>query len=52
MAAQESKVILIIDDNVNNLKIAVDYLKAYGFEISIARNGENGIDRAKRVQPT
>ncbi len=43
--------ILVIDDNITNLKVASDYLKAEGFEILIARDGESGIKRAKLTQP-
>jgi len=45
------RTILIVDDNVVNLKVAVSYLKAYSFEILTARHGEAGIERAKLAQP-
>jgi DNA-binding NtrC family response regulator len=35
----QAKTILIIDDNPSNLKVLAEYLEAYGFEISVARNG-------------
>ncbi|MCI0396587.1 MAG: response regulator transcription factor [Chloroflexi bacterium] len=45
------RIILIIDDNITNLKVAVDYLQAYGFEIIVARNGATGIERARFARP-
>lgn len=43
--------ILIIDDNPTNLKVVVEHLKAYSFDILTARNGEAGIERAQLAQP-
>ncbi len=43
--------ILIIDDNVANLGVMTDYLEHYGFNTMVARNGENGLERAYYVQP-
>ena len=45
------KLILIIDDNVTNLKVAIDYLKMQGQEIITARNGETGLERAAYALP-
>ena len=45
------KLILIIDDNVTNLKVAIEHLKTYGLEIIIARSGETGLERAAYAQP-
>lgn len=47
----EPRRILIVDDNVTNLKVAIDHLKAYGFEVLIARTGEMGLERARYGQP-
>jgi len=47
----DKKLILIVDDNVTNLKIAIDYLKQHGMEIIIARNGESGLERAIFAKP-
>jgi len=44
-------IILIVDDNTTNIKVAVDHLKARGFETIVARNGEMGLKRAKVAQP-
>ena len=46
-----NKLILIIDDNVTNLKVAIDYLKTQGQEIITARNGETGLERAAYALP-
>src|SRR5690242_19236362 len=43
--------VLVIDDNVTNLKVASEHLKAESFEVLTARDGESGIDRAKLGQP-
>jgi len=43
--------ILIIDDNPTNLGVLADYLDEYGFIILTSRNGENGIENARRNQP-
>jgi len=43
--------LLIIDDNLNNIKVVVDALKAEGFETAIARNGTSGLKRAELLQP-
>ena len=45
------KLILIIDDNVTNLKVAIEYLKSQGQEVIIARNGETGLERAEYALP-
>ncbi len=36
-------VILVIDDNINNIKVVVDSLTSHRFEIAIAKNGTIGI---------
>ncbi len=43
--------ILIIDDNVTNLKIAIEHLAVHGLEVITARNGETGLERATYAQP-
>jgi CheY-like chemotaxis protein len=39
--------ILIVDDNLTNLGLLMNYLGDYGFEILVARNGIIGFERAK-----
>ncbi len=48
---RENNVILIIDDNAANIGVIVDYLKEYGFETVVARNGTMGIKRARFSRP-
>ncbi len=43
--------ILVIDDDPNNLEAVLAVLDAYGFEAAIARTGERGLERARRLQP-
>jgi len=43
--------ILIIDDNPDNLRIAVDLLTAYSFDIRTARDGRSGLRRARNGEP-
>jgi len=45
------RTILIIDDTISNLRVAVDLLHAYGFRILTASDGESGIERAHLAQP-
>lgn len=45
------RTLLIIDDTINNLRVAVDLLDAYGFRILTASDGESGIERAHLAQP-
>jgi len=44
-------VILLVDDNLNNLKLLIEYLKHSGLKVLIARNGEEAIQRAKLAIP-
>ncbi|MBF0452158.1 MAG: response regulator [Candidatus Magnetomorum sp.] len=44
-------VILIIDDNISNIKVVVKHLNEHNFETIIARNGHTGIERARFSQP-
>ena len=47
----QNKRILIIDDNVTNLKVAIEQLTTYGLDVIIARNGETGLERAAYAKP-
>jgi signal transduction histidine kinase len=44
-------VILLVDDNLNNLKLLIEYLKHSGFKVLIAKNGIEAIKRSKLVVP-
>jgi diguanylate cyclase (GGDEF)-like protein/PAS domain S-box-containing protein len=43
--------ILIVDDIPANLAVAVDYLEENGFEVMVAQDGEEGVERAQLIQP-
>jgi len=45
------KTVLIIDDNLNNLKVASEFLASAGLEVMMARNGADGVERAEKGQP-
>ncbi len=47
----EKNIILVIDDELNNIKIIENYLKASGFETAIARDGFSGLEMAKKLSP-
>lgn len=50
-ATTPKPVILIIDDNITNLKVAIEHLQVYSFEILTARTGEAGLTRAQEARP-
>lgn len=43
--------LLIVDDNFRNLKVLLDLLKDFGFAISVARSGEEALERVSRRIP-
>lgn len=43
--------ILLVDDNLNNLKLLIEYLKHSGLKVLIAKNGMEAVKRAKLVIP-
>lgn len=43
--------ILVIEDNLLNLELVTDLLDASGFEVSSARTAEEGIRKARELQP-
>jgi len=47
----QQPVVLIIDDNLTNLKILMDSLSESGLKVIISEDGESGIRRAIRVKP-
>ncbi len=51
LASNHQPTILLIDDTTTNLKVAMQYLSAYSFDILIAHDGETGIERAKLARP-
>ncbi|MEM7533970.1 MAG: response regulator [Chloroflexota bacterium] len=51
MNISKQRTILIVDDNINNIDIAVQLLRAYSFRILVANNGEKGLERAGLANP-
>jgi len=51
MSPSTRSTLLIVDDNITNLKVALDYLQAYAFELLTARSGEAAVERAQTAQP-
>jgi diguanylate cyclase (GGDEF)-like protein len=47
----EQATILVVDDNITNLKVATEHLKTEGYAILTARTGESGAERARLAQP-
>jgi diguanylate cyclase (GGDEF)-like protein len=47
----EHATILIIDDNITNLKVATEHLKTEGYATLTARTGEAGVERARLAHP-
>ena len=43
--------LLIIDDTPANLAVVVDGLESHGFSVVIAQDGEEGLERARFVEP-
>src|SRR5687768_2620129 len=43
--------LLVIDDTPDNLRVVVALLEAYSFTVLTARDGEAGIERARRARP-
>ena len=50
-AVIDGRSILIVDDTPANLAVAVDYLEDNKFQVLVARDGEEGIERARLVHP-
>ncbi len=48
---QKKPIILVIDDDENNLRVASDLLESAGFSVRAARDGHTGLKRAKAAQP-
>jgi len=43
--------ILLVDDNITNLKLTMQYLKDYDINLLTARNGSAGLERARLARP-
>jgi diguanylate cyclase (GGDEF)-like protein len=51
LMGNDGRTILIVDDVPANLAVAVDYLEANQFQVMVAQDGEEGIERARLVHP-
>ncbi|HEY9738411.1 MAG TPA: response regulator, partial [Trichocoleus sp.] len=51
MNAAKKSQILIVDDYPTNIKVLSDLLIEYGFEVLIARDGENAMQKLQRISP-
>ena len=47
----EQPLILLADDNEDNINLILDYLQTQSYDIVVARNGQEAIDRAKEDRP-
>jgi signal transduction histidine kinase len=47
----ERHLVLLVDDTIVNLKVAVEHLKAHGLDVITARSGEAGVERARLARP-
>ena len=51
MDFQQQNIISIVDDNPTNIKVLFDYLKASGFKVLIAKDGESAIEKIQEILP-
>jgi diguanylate cyclase (GGDEF)-like protein/PAS domain S-box-containing protein len=51
LIGNDARTILIVDDVSANLAVAVDYLEANHFQVMVAQDGVEGIERAQLVHP-
>lgn len=51
ISTPEKAQILIVDDHPTNLKVLSELLINYGFEVLIAKSGENALQKLQRVVP-
>lgn len=51
LPSSQKNTILIIDDDTQNLKVMVGFLKESGFEISVARSGEDALKLVEHFTP-
>jgi CheY-like chemotaxis protein len=43
--------VLLVDDNETNLAVLVDYLPTVGYDVVVARNGQEAVARAEELSP-
>ncbi len=51
MVPSHPKRILVVEDDPIGQKVVVDALTAYGYEVSVARTGPEGVEKAARERP-
>lgn len=51
MSAKEKSTILVVDDNVTNLNILLDYLNELSYKVLIAANGEQALQQLQHIHP-
>ena len=51
MGPESRKRILVVEDDAISARMLRDYLEAHGYEISLASNGSEGLERFEREQP-
>ncbi len=51
MLATEKHTILVVDDNVTNLNILLDYLNELSYKVLIAANGEQALQQLQHIHP-
>ncbi len=49
--SKETPTILIVDDNLTNLAVLSGFLRTHGYGIMIAKNGSDGIEKARLGKP-
>lgn len=45
---QQTKRVLVVDDSLNTREIEKDVLEAYGYQVSLAEHGQDGLDKAQQ----
>lgn len=50
-ANHQGKMVLIVDDNLTNLRVLVDALSEEGFNVSVAKSGERALAQLEEVLP-
>ena len=51
MVTTEKSTILVVDDNVTNLNILLDYLNELSYKVLIAANGEQALQQLQHIHP-
>ncbi|MEC4989978.1 MAG: PAS domain S-box protein [Oscillatoria sp. PMC 1068.18] len=51
MQARRQKIIMIVDDRPNNLKLLYNFLQEEGFQVLVAKSGESALRKLTKVSP-